>query len=129
MATKKIPNKTYAESLARSAKPPQAMASATATNDNWNKNLMSIETLAQSRLVNDPFMKNPSVPNQRVPSPKERPKPTAQKASAATERLMICLTATCPAFLARSVPVSSKPKPSCIVKTSSAAMSTNSVSI
>jgi len=48
----------------------------------------------QSRLLNPPCNKNPSVPMMELPSPNVNPNPIAQKARAATEKLMICLTAT-----------------------------------
>src|SRR3954470_4973302 len=122
---------TYTPNLTRSSVVPQTIASDTAQKTNWKNQSVStvIEPSARlisgkSALTSGPARKKPDVPMISLPSPNANAKPTAQKQSAAIEKLTRIFAITVPAFLPREKPISRNAKPACMNITRMPATST-----
>src|SRR3954452_1599309 len=122
---------TYTPNLMRSSVVRQTIASETAQKTNWKN--QSVSTVIEpswrlisgkSALTSGPARKKPDVPMIWLPSPNANAKPTAQKQSAAIEKLTRIFAITVPAFLPREKPISRKAKPACMNITRMPAMST-----
>ncbi len=124
------------ESFARSAKPPQAMASDTAAKASWNRKKREMGMSAAKALLKESAAfspegskKNPPSPINSLPFPKVSPKPRAQNASVQSPKVSTVFPATWPAFFIRVEPASKRAKPACIKITSMAATMTHVASI
>src|SRR5918998_3414580 len=127
---------TYTANLVRSSIVPQTMASDTAQNATWKRNLAESGTCVQesppytSLTWSGGTAKNqPCVPISALPVPKASAKPTPQKSSAAMARLIRIFAPTLPTFFIREKPTSSIANPACMNNTRTAARITHIVSI
>src|SRR5918998_2319053 len=127
---------TYTANLVRSSIVPQTLASDTAQNATWKRNLAESGTCVQesppytSLTWSGGTAKNqPCVPISALPVPKASAKPTPQKSSAAMARLIRIFATTLPTFFIREKPTSSIANPACMNSTRQAATMTHTVSI